>query len=168
MTCRPPRSAVCARLESAQARPSRFRSWSSSKLPYHTRSYAAAFQPSSGLRHLGNLEIAPCPAHVHHGALLWRLPVEKGEARTGALQQCFRDKEAQPKPTLLGLARRPAAARHIGLADPAHDLRRKARPVIRNRDGYVLLAPAYRDFDARLREIDRVLDQIAEPAQDGG
>src|SRR5256885_8275670 len=53
-----------------------------------------------------------CPAHMHHGALFRRLPVEEGEARAGALEQRFCDEEPEAEPPLLSFARRPRSEEH--------------------------------------------------------
>src|SRR6516165_6895716 len=84
--------------------------------------------------------------------------VLKVERRARALQQGLGDEEAQPQAARLAVAALSATVGDIGLADPVHDLRGKARTVIGDGDGDILTAPGGGDLDPLVGEIDGVLE----------
>ena len=55
--------------------------------------------------------------------------VVEGQLGAAALQQALRDEDAEPH-----MVRRAGAGREIGLAEPAEQMRREARPVIGDLD----------------------------------
>jgi hypothetical protein len=54
----------------------------------------------------------------------------------------------------------------VGIADPVHDLRRKARPIVGDGHRDVVAGPVRGDLDRAACEVDRVLDQIAQAIED--
>src|SRR3546814_3337756 len=60
------------------------------------------------------------------------------------------------------------AGRDIGLADRGEQRGRKARAIVVNDDVHPAVVPGEADFDIGLRELRRVLDEIAEAVQDFG
>src|SRR5882724_6635798 len=113
-------------------------------------------------RHRGrsrNLEVGAVPARMHDCTSLREDPVLEGEGRTGSLQQCLgnEDAEAEAAASLAAdIEPPPARARDIGLADPIHDLGREARPVVADGDVHLLATVGHRHVDPLAREIDRI------------
>src|SRR3954471_20737770 len=108
------------------------------------------------------------PVEPHRGAGFGQAPVGEGYGCAGAFQQRLGDEEAETKAAarlaaagLAGVAW--PAMRDVGLAEPADDVGRKARPVIGDRDADAAGVPARRDGHVCVREVDRVLDDVAEP-----
>src|ERR1700722_14682281 len=117
--------------------------------------------------HQSPLEIGTIPAHLHDRAALGELTVLQREPRARALEQRLGDEKAEPEPgVLVGGALAPAAAGDERLAHAVHDIRRKARTVVVDRDPDLVAAPVGLDLHPLAREINRVLDQVAEPVHD--
>src|SRR5204862_3086567 len=107
------------------------------------------------------------PAHAHTRAVLRRGTIGEGERRAAALEQRLGNEDAEPEAADLALAaRRMAAARQIRLPDAIENLGGKTRPVVRDRDRDLAVAPVRRDLDPGAREIDGILHEIAEPVDD--
>src|SRR5262245_39588468 len=123
----------------------------------------------SGRECHGALEIAPLPVHPNDRPAVGKRPVLEIERRPRAFEQRLGNEEAEPE-TAGFLAARIAvgaltlapATGDIGLADPLHDLRRKAGAVVGNGDGYLPTAPGGRDLDPLMREVDGVFEQVPE------
>src|SRR5262245_2977067 len=113
-------------------------------------------------------EVAAAPVHADDGPAVRERAVLKVERRARALQQGFGDEEAKPQAARLAVAALAATVGDVGLADPVHDLRGKARTVIGDRDGDVLAVPGGGDIEPLVGEIDGVLEQISEAVKDGG
>src|ERR671937_523659 len=92
-------------------------------------------------------EAAAEPVHADDGPAVRKRAVLKVERRARALQQCLGDEEAQPQAARLAVTALAATAGDVGLADPVHDLRGKARTVIGDGDGDVLAAQGGGDLD---------------------
>src|SRR5262249_13886356 len=114
-------------------------------------------------RHPRSLEFLPSPAHPDGRPALRKAPVREVEGRPRSLQKGLGDKEAQPQARRLAVEIRalPPPVSDVGLADPIHDFRGKARSIIGNRDGDPIRAPGGRDLDPRVGKIDGVLEKVA-------
>src|SRR5262245_6559489 len=120
-------------------------------------------------RHRGRragLEVTPSPAHAHDRAALRKRAILVAERRTRAFEQRLRNEDTEAEPAT-GFAADvelpPPLAGDIGLADPVHNLRRKARPIVGDGHADLVAVPARRDVDALAREVDGVLHQVAKP-----
>jgi len=115
------------------------------------------------------LEIAAAPADAHHRAAFRKRAVFEVESGARALQQGFRDEEAKPQAArsrAIDILALRAPAGHIGLADPVHDLRRKAWTVVGNADGNVVPGPGCRHIHPLTGEVHGVFEQVAEAIED--
>src|SRR5215472_14742746 len=113
-------------------------------------------------------EVAAAPVHADDGPAVRERAVLKVERRARALQQCLGDEEAKPQAARLAVAAPAATVGDIGLADPVHDLRGKARTVIGDGDGDILTVPGGGDLDPLVREIHGVLEQVSEAVRMAG
>src|SRR5262245_59883570 len=113
-------------------------------------------------------EVAATPVHADDRPPVRERAILEVEPRARALQPGLGDEEAEPQAGRFAVAAPPATTGDIGLADPVHDLRGKARTVIGDGDGDVLTAPGGGDLDPLVGEIDSVLEQVSEAVKDGG
>src|SRR6185437_7999908 len=90
--------------------------------------------------------------------------IAEAHPRAGALEQALGDEDAEPH-MLLGPAASPG---NIGLADARENRLREARTIIDDVDRHRILAPGGGDVDFLMRELRRVLDEVAEPVHDFG
>src|SRR2546421_12860617 len=77
----------------------------------------------------GAFEVVAAPAHSDDRAPIRERAVLEVECCPGALQQGLGNEEAQSEPARLAVNVLPASVGDIGLPDPVHDLRRKARTI---------------------------------------
>src|ERR1043166_2435478 len=115
-------------------------------------------------------EIGATPTQFDDGAALGRRAIEARQRAAAALDQGLGDKEPEAEAAGFRLGRRApaAAARDVGFAQPAEDFGRKTGTVVGDRDADFLFAPVGGKLDPQAREIDCVLDQIAEPVEHRG
>ena len=115
------------------------------------------------------LEADAGPGDLYHGTVIGEYAVGERYLGAGALQQRPRDEHAEPEPGVLARrVDRPAPPRQIGLADPLHDIRRKARTIVGNHDFDRVVVPPRIHFDLVAREIDGVFQDVADAIEDRG
>src|SRR6516162_2692317 len=109
------------------------------------------------------------PGDLDHSAVIWENAVVERNRCAGALQQRTGNKHAEPEAAVVasGLVLAPPP-RQIGFADPLQDVGGKARPVVGNHDLHRLLVPPGVDLDGGAREIDGVLENVADAVKDCG
>src|SRR5262245_65836102 len=87
------------------------------------------------------LEVAAAPMHANDRPPVRERAVLKVERRARALQQGLGDEKANPQPPRLPSAARSPPVVALGLADPAHDSRGKARPATGDGDAAIRTVP---------------------------
>ncbi|BAQ48319.1 hypothetical protein Maq22A_c27440 [Methylobacterium aquaticum] len=110
------------------------------------------------------LENVTCPTDPHHRPGRGVDRVGERELCAGPLDQGLGDEQAEAEPrSPVGAGRRRAAGADIGLAHPQQHLRGEARSVVADLERDPVGAPARLDRHAALGEVDRVVDDVAEP-----
>src|SRR5882757_3498881 len=107
------------------------------------------------------------PHDLDHGAMIRKGPVGERHLGAGALQQRPRDEHAEPEPAALALRIvRAPPPRQIGLADPLQHIRRDAGSIVGNHDVNGLGIPPGIDLHGGAREVDGVLEDVADAVED--
>src|SRR5215470_3423878 len=116
------------------------------------------------------LEHWPGPDHRDDGAVVWALTIFQGDGGPRPLQQGLGDKKAKAQPGRLAVPDLPRASARgdVGLAQRIQDVERNAGAIVADRQHHLPRRPAGHDRNALSREIDRILDQVAEPVDHAG
>src|SRR5215472_9878404 len=127
------------------------------------------FSRDRGLVTFIPLKAASRPGDLHHRAVIGEDAVAERYVCAGALEQGARDKDAKPEAAMLTLVLVGAAPpRKIRLADPLQDIGCKARSVVGNLDLNGLVVPPGVDLDRGAREVNGILQNVADAVEDGG
>src|SRR5690606_4443668 len=100
---------------------------------------------------------------LDRGAKALAAGVAEFERGAGALKQRLGDEEPEPEAASGGAG---VTLRHIGFADAVQYLRGEARAVVDDRQPHRFRIPAPVQRHRLAREIDAVLDEVAEPVDD--